>query len=204
MSGPAIRPRDGRLRTALAVCGLLLLALAPPLAIANDAALDLSTLKHIEVQPQQLQLHRPRDRAMVLVTGYFPNGLVVDLTRRAKFASASPAVAVCQKGVVCPAGDGNCEIGVQVADQKASLSVIVDGFDRAAPISFRTETVAALMRQGCNSVRAMDRPAARAGSRYRCRPTTMRSTNSRSLARKKAAESTALNRRTAYCFLSQR
>ena len=72
---PAFHPRDCRSPAAWAVCWMLLLALASPFAVASDAAIDLSTLERIEVQPQQLQLHRPRDRAIVLVTGYFPNGL---------------------------------------------------------------------------------------------------------------------------------
>ena len=109
---------------------MLVLALASPFAVANEAAMDLSTLVRIEVQPQRLQLHRPRDRAIVLVTGYFPNGLVVDLTRQAQFTSAAPTIAAYQEGAVCPTGNGNCEIDVKVADRKASLPVVVDGFDR--------------------------------------------------------------------------
>jgi hypothetical protein len=142
---------------------MLLLTLEAPLTFANEAALDLSTLQRIEVQPQQLKLHRPRDRAIVLVSGHFPNGLVVDLTRQVQFASANPAVALYKDGAVRPAGNGNCEITVQVAEQKASLPVIVDGFDQAAPISFRTETVAALTRQGCNAGACHGSPSGKGG-----------------------------------------
>ena len=130
MTISALRPRDCRSQTVLAVWGMLVLALASTFAVANDAAVDLSTLERIEVQPQRLQLHRPRDRAIVLVTGYFPNGLVVDLTHQAQFTSAAPAIAAYQEGSVCPTGNGNCEIEVKVADQKALLPVVVDGFDR--------------------------------------------------------------------------
>ena len=153
--------RNSNLLAALAVCWVSLHV--PPLAVASGAGVDLSTLERIEVQPQQLQLHRPRDRAFVLVTGYFPNGLVVDLTREAQITSAAPAIAAYRDGTVCPTGNGNCEITVQVADQKVSLPVVVDGFDQPAPISFRTETVAALTRQGCNSGACHGSPSGKGG-----------------------------------------
>src|SRR6476659_6078167 len=163
MTASALRPRDCRSQTVLAVWGTLVLTLASTFAVANDAAADLSTLERIEVQPQRLQLHRPRDRAIVLVTGYFPNGLVVDLTRQAQFSSLAPAIAAYQGGSVCPAGNGNCEIEVKVANQKALLPVVVDGFNEPAPISFRTETVAALTRQGCNSGACHGSPSGKGG-----------------------------------------
>ena len=91
MTISAFHPRDSRLQTVSAAWGMLVLALASTFAVANDAAVDLSKLERIEIQPQRLRLHRPRDRAIVLVTGYFPNGLVVDLTQQAQFTSAAPA-----------------------------------------------------------------------------------------------------------------
>jgi hypothetical protein len=163
MTLSALRRRDFRLPMAFAVCGALVLLVAAPFAIANDAALELSTLERMEVEPQRLQLHRPRDRAIVLVTGFFRNGLVVDLTHQAQLTSAAPKVAVFQEGAVCPTGNGNCKLEVKVADQKASLSVVVDGFDQPAPISFRTEAVAALTRQGCNSGACHGSPSGKGG-----------------------------------------
>src|SRR3954469_19475569 len=129
MTRPALRPRDWRLPTALAVWGALALMVAAPFAIADDAALDLSALVRIDVQPNRLQLHRARDRAIVLVTGYFSNGLVVDLTNQAQFAASAPAIAAYREGAVFPTGNGDCKIDVKVADHKASVSVVVDGFN---------------------------------------------------------------------------
>src|SRR5262245_36696495 len=115
MKSSALRPNNWRSQTVSAVWSVLALALASTFAVANEEAVDLSKLGRMEIQPMRLELHRPRDRAIVLVTGYFSNGLVVDLTRQAQFASVAPAIAAYQEGFVRPTGNGNCEIEVKVA-----------------------------------------------------------------------------------------
>src|SRR6185295_3084780 len=125
------------LLAALIISWILGQSTAVSVATATDAPLDLSSLERIEVQPQTLELHGPRERAIVLVTGFFPNGLVVDLTRQAQIASTHPTIAVYREGAVSPTGNGKCELVVQVAKQKVPLPVEVEGFDRPAPISFR-------------------------------------------------------------------
>ena len=50
----------------VAVWALLLTAPAHPAKAADDS-LDLSTLERIEVQPERLQLHSPRDQALSLI-----------------------------------------------------------------------------------------------------------------------------------------
>jgi hypothetical protein len=132
-------------------------------ADADEAALDLSALERIEVQPKSLHFHSPRDRAIVLVTGFFPEGLVVDLTRQAQITSPDTKITEHREGTACPTGNGNCELVVQVADLKVTVPVIVDGLEQPAPISFRTETVAALTRQGCNSGACHGSPSGKGG-----------------------------------------
>src|SRR5215212_4770807 len=83
------------------------LAIAP-FAVAGDKILDLSTLERIEVQPQALELHGTRDQAIVLVTGYFPSGAVVDLTRQAQMTSSNAAIVECRAAAICPKGAGQC------------------------------------------------------------------------------------------------
>src|SRR4051794_16796095 len=85
------------------ICCVLFSAIALVAAAGGDA-LDLSLLKRIEVQPQALELHGPRDRAIVLVTGYFPNGVVVDLTRQAQITSANTAVVRQRDAEICATG----------------------------------------------------------------------------------------------------
>jgi hypothetical protein len=163
MTFSALHPKYCKLHTASAGWVVLVLSLASTFAVADDAAVDLSKLERIEIQPKRLQFNQSRDRAIVLVTGHFPNGLIVDLTRQAQFTSAAPAIATYQDGFVCPNGKGSCEIEIKAANQKALLSVVVEGVDKPAPISFRAETVAALTRQGCNSGACHGSPSGKGG-----------------------------------------
>jgi Protein of unknown function (DUF1553)/Protein of unknown function (DUF1549) len=145
------------------IVGWVLFQAAAAFAVTNEAAIDLSTLARIEVQPQEIQLHGPRDRAIVLVTGYLPGAVVVDLTRQAQITSSDAKIVAPQNAEVSPKGDGRCELTVQVGTQKASLPADVSGFGQPAPISFRTETVAALTRQGCNSGACHGSPSGKGG-----------------------------------------
>lgn len=145
------------------VVGLVLFQAAGALAVASESAIDLSSLERIEVQPQLIQLQGPRDRAIVLVTGYFPNGVAADLTRQAKISTSDAKIAASQDAEVSPTGDGHCELTVECGAQTASLSVVVNGFGQPAAISFRTETVAALTRQGCNSGACHGSPSGKGG-----------------------------------------
>ena len=99
----------------------------------------------------------------MLVTGFFRDGRVVDLSRVARLTSADPAVADFRDLAVHPTGNGNCQLEVTVGDQQVSIPVSVDGVDRPAPISFRTETVAALTHQGCNSGSCHGSPSGKGG-----------------------------------------
>ena len=132
-------------------------------AQAQEATLDLTKLERIEVEPKELQLHSPRERAIVLVTGYFADGLVVDLTQDAQFSPGDVAIADMDAGTVRPKGNGSCEIAVQFGEQKASVPIVVEGFDQPAPISFRTEMVAALTRHGCNAGACHGSPSGKGG-----------------------------------------
>ena len=151
MKTPTCRPGAMSSVTALVCYVILFFAAEPPHAGAESDAIDLAGLERIEVQPEQLQIHSPRERAILLVTGYFPNGRVADLTRQAQVIAADPAIAEFSDGLLRPTGNGTCELVVQVGDQKVSAPIAVDGFDQPAPVSFRTEAVAALTRHGCNS-----------------------------------------------------
>jgi hypothetical protein len=148
---------------ALAVAGMLIhLSIARPI-FADDAALDLSKLERIEVEPPQLHLGSPRDEAILLVTGFIPGGTIVDLSRSATVTSAGANVAELRDGVVRPTGNGECQLTVQAGEHEAVVPVVVEGFDSPAPVSFRKETVAALTRQGCNSGACHGSPSGKGG-----------------------------------------
>src|SRR5262245_36920074 len=75
------------------ILGWVLLYAGCAFGATEKPKLDLSSLERIEVQPQKVELHGPRDQAIMLVTGYFPGGLVVDLTRQAQITSADTSIA---------------------------------------------------------------------------------------------------------------
>ncbi|MCA9231454.1 MAG: DUF1553 domain-containing protein [Planctomycetales bacterium] len=145
--------------------GLLmtLAGLVSPFAGAVAAELDLSTLEKIEVQPAEVRFSSPRGHAILLVTGHLADGQVMDLTREAKLVSTNEAVVVSHSSAIWPAGNGSAEVSVLIADQQVIVPVSVEQFDQPSPISFRTETVAALTRQGCNSGGCHGSPSGKGG-----------------------------------------
>lgn len=154
------------LRSAALVIGLLSLSgsdLAVSPAHAEAPAIDLTTVQRIEVQPHELKLNSPREQAMMLVTGILADGRVVDLSRAAQVVSADPKIADFRGGSVHPIADGNCQLDVQVANQKLTVPVVVTGSGQPSPVSFRTEAVAALTRQGCNSGACHGSPSGKGG-----------------------------------------
>jgi Protein of unknown function (DUF1553)/Protein of unknown function (DUF1549) len=159
----AHRRPDFRLLTAF-VCGCAMCLGVPAEHLgANDATLDLSQLERIEAEPEQIHLGSPRDEAHLLVTGMFADNFVVDVSRVAQVTSSDAKIAEFRDGVIRPTGNGQCDLTVQIADRKMTVPVVVDGFDSAAPVSFRTETVAALTRQGCNSGACHGSPSGEGG-----------------------------------------
>ena len=62
-----------------------------------------------------------------------------------------------------PIADGTCQLNVQVAEHHATIPVVVSNSAGPAPISFRTETVAALTRHGCNSGACHGSPSGKGG-----------------------------------------
>ena len=133
------------------------------LAGADDSATEFQTLEKIEVHPTQLDFHSPREQAIVLVTGHFADGRVVDLTGKATFTTSDAGIVENQGGSIAPLGNGKATVDVQVGEHHAQVATSVEGFDQPSPVSFRTETVAALTRQGCNSGACHGSPSGKGG-----------------------------------------
>ena len=121
-------------RTSVFNCMNWILALAVTSWISTaGAAEDFSTLEKIEVQPTQIEFHSPREKAIVLVTGYYPDGRVVDLTRQATIAPVEAGVVESSKGAVWPVGNGQATLDIQVGKHHAQATVTSDKFDLPAP-----------------------------------------------------------------------
>ena len=86
--------------TAVACATALVYVSAARQVFAKDEAVDLSKLERIEVEPQQLHLGSPRDEAILLVTGVFSDGTILDLTDSTDVASANTKVAEFRDGAL--------------------------------------------------------------------------------------------------------
>ena len=164
---PAATPSPSRscdFRLVALIC--IGLATTPPFrcAAAQDG-LDPSApaIEKIEIHPSTVQFKSSRQTAMLLVTGYLADGQTIDLTRDAALTSSDEAVAAVRNGAIEPTGDGTAQITIHAADQEASAAIQVDGFGQPDEVSFRTETVAALTRQGCNSGACHGSPSGKGG-----------------------------------------
>lgn len=132
-------------------------------AYADELPAEMSMVTRIVVEPERIELHSPREQAMLLVTGILADGGTVDLTRRAHVTSTNAEIAEWRHGAARPTGNGQATLAVDVAHHHVDVPVVVDGFEQPAPISFRTETVAALTRQGCNSGACHGSPSGKGG-----------------------------------------
>lgn len=148
--------------TALNLFKVVVACTTANLAIANES-LDASALQRLEVAPVEVQLYSPREQALVLVTGVLADGTAIDLSEECAATTSNSAVAEFRDGVLHPRGNGACELTLQAGVHRLVVPVSVEGFDRPSPVSFRTETVAALTRHGCNGGACHGSPSGKGG-----------------------------------------
>lgn len=129
------------------------------LSCGAAATADERRIERIEATPAQLTLSGGRSASQVLVTGYAANGDVVDLTRSATFAE-SKHVSI-DDGYIRSRQDGAGTIEVRVGESHTQLEVAVVGAGQPQPVSFRSETLAILTKQGCNGGSCHGKPNGR-------------------------------------------
>ena len=171
-------------------------AAAEPVVVGTPA--------RIEVFPTQVKLDAPRPRMHLIVTGYYADGSVQDLTsvaelgvegrqdRQGRTAASS-----------CRPATASTEVAVKVGGHE--LSVPVEVAIRKRPTRSRSSTA----RWPCSRSKvatrapATARPAARAAFACRCGPTTRRSTSRRWCARPSTAARICTSPRAACCCASR-
>lgn len=127
---------------------------------------DLPAIERIEVHPQHIPFNSARQQAVLLVSGYDPDGHAIDLSRHVQHTVADAGVVtVAGNGLIRPVGNGSTEIQLKIGDHQTTVSVTVSQFEEPSSISFRTETVAALTRHGCNSGGCHGAPSGKGGFR---------------------------------------
>ncbi|HVL13424.1 MAG TPA: DUF1549 domain-containing protein, partial [Gemmata sp.] len=134
---------------------LLVLALvalpAGPSHAADSPAPPPGAPKELVVFPAKVNLSGPRDEQRLVVLGVWADGRKFDLTRTASVSTASAKVAVVEKGIVRPAGDGSTTLAVEAAGARATVPVAVEKFAADVPVSFSREIEPVLTKAGCNS-----------------------------------------------------
>ena len=121
--------------------------------------------ERVEVVPSEVKLRTSRAHMSFLVTGYYSDGQVQDLTRAAELSTSDDNVVVLESGVARPAGEGSAQISIRVGGKTVQVPVEVSGLDKPDPISFHYETLAAVTKHGCNSGACHGSPSGKAGFR---------------------------------------
>jgi hypothetical protein len=145
---------------------LVLLAAIPAFAAEP---IVVGTPERIEVYPPQVKLASTRARMQLIVTGYYADGGVQDLTRAAQFVSTGEQVAKLSEGAVLPVANGTADVLVQVANQEVKVPVEVVGQETPERVSFNYGALVALSKQGCNQGACHGSPSGKGGFRLSLR-----------------------------------
>ena len=119
----------------------LIVALVIGVSTTNTFAVSPSgeadTLLRIEVVPKTFELSGPREKLHPVVSGFYANGEVRDLTRVAQFSTSDSHVADVEVGVVRPLSNGETQVRVRVDHGLQRLHIPVRNRQvqrRAAPM----------------------------------------------------------------------
>jgi hypothetical protein len=129
----------------------LLLAVAVLPATAAGTEPNTPGLVRLSLEPADVVLSGAGARQQLLVTGYYADGSVRDLTGAATFTTDRPDRVSLHQGAVHAGADGEALVSAHVADRDAVLRVRVRDFGRVRPLSFRNDVMAVLSKAGCNA-----------------------------------------------------
>ncbi|MFM7842909.1 MAG: DUF1549 domain-containing protein [Planctomycetota bacterium] len=127
------------------------------------------TPARIEVFPAQIKFTGSRQQMQMVVTGFYADGTLQDLTRVAQFTSSNPGLVVMEGSVAKPKADGGAEIVIAVGGQTAKVPVTVAGQGAPDPVSFEYGAMVALTKNGCNSGACHGSPSGKGGFRLSLR-----------------------------------
>ncbi len=161
--------RNASVAWGLALC--LVGAALPSSRAAEEAAepISIGTPSRIEVFPTQMMLDSPRRVMHLVVTGFYADGSVQDLTTVSEFVSKDDKIARVDHGTVLPVGNGRTEVMAKVGGQEAAVSVEIDHQEKPEPVSFNYGALAVLSKQGCNSGACHGSPSGKGGFRMSLR-----------------------------------
>ncbi len=133
------------------------------------AAQDSTVPTQLELTPPAFTLTGPRAKQQLAVTGMFRADDPRDVTADAVIESSNPAIVRIENGIAYPVADGEADVTVKVADKAITAHVTVKQFGTPDPVSFKTETLAALTKSGCNMGACHGSPSGKGGFRLSLR-----------------------------------
>ena len=131
--------------------GPLLMACVLFAAASSLAAAEPGSLERIEVYPRTVLLSSRRSYSQTVVTMFTADGDSQDLTDRAEFTIRDQSVATADGARIVPVKDGTTILDVGFGSFRKSVLVTVSHQNLPDPVSFRSEVLAVLTRQGCNA-----------------------------------------------------
>lgn len=115
----------------------------PPIPALPDA-------ERIEANVSEIKLDSRRAYRQLVVTGFF-NGAARDVTQSATYRIANEKIARVQKGRVLPLSNGSTRLTIAFGNKTLTMPISVSRFAESEPIRFKSETIAALTKQGCSA-----------------------------------------------------
>ena len=148
----------------------ILTALALVLSLSSLLpAQDSAVPERLELTPPAFTLTGPRAKQQLAVTGLLGANDPRDVSTAATIESSNPAIVRIENGIAYPVADGEADVTAKVADKAVSAHVIVKLFGTPDPISFKSETLAALTKAGCNMGACHGSPSGKGGFRLSLR-----------------------------------
>lgn len=123
----------------------------------------------LELQPAAVQLHSARAQQQLIATARLGSEDVRDVTAEAQYESSDPNVVIVENSVAKPVGNGTATITARFGELTASATVTVSTIETPSPVSFETETLAALTKAGCNMGACHGSPSGKGGFRLSLR-----------------------------------
>ena len=142
----------------------------PMTAVAELDEVVVGAPERIDVFPSEIRMSNVRDVRQVLVTAHYANGQVRDLTHAVDYELASEGIATVEAtGLVRPKASGATTLLINTGSKTIRVPVTVTNLDRAHPVSFRHEVIAALNVGGCNAGACHGTPSGKNGFRLSLR-----------------------------------
>jgi hypothetical protein len=119
-------------------------------AVTSSAAMA-ADLAELRVTPSNLNLTTGRDRQAVLVQAVYSDGVSRDVTDKATWTPANPALIRQEGFTFYPVADGATELKVGFEGKEVVVPVKVEHAAEQKAISFKLDVMPIFMKSGCNS-----------------------------------------------------